>query len=66
MELSKLKHLQIYMTPFEIDYRSFEHLPQIQKLSITFTPTIEEVIETLYTAYIDMNLSHSMIEQIVN
>ena len=29
MEISKLKHLQIYMTPFELGYRKFERLPQI-------------------------------------
>ena len=58
MELSKLKHIQIYTTPFELDYRKFEHLPQIQKISTTFTPTIEEVFETLEIKDIDMELSH--------
>ena len=41
MELSRLKHLQIYMTPFELDYRKFERHTQRQQLSITFTPKIE-------------------------
>ena len=66
MELSKLKHLQIYMTPFDLYYRKFERHPQIQKLSITFTPTIEEVFETLETADIDMTPSQLIIEPIVN
>ena len=35
------------MTPFELDPRKFERHPQIQQLSITFTPTIEEVFEFL-------------------
>ena len=47
MELSKFKHIQRYMTPFELDYRKFEHLTQIQQLSNTFNPKIEEVSETL-------------------
>ena len=41
------------MTKFELDYRNFERQPQIQQLSITFTPTIEEVFETLDKSYID-------------
>ena len=36
MEISKLKHLQIYMTYFEIDYRKYERKPQIHQLSIKF------------------------------
>ena len=32
IELSKLKRLQQYMTNFELDYRNFERLPQIQQL----------------------------------
>ena len=47
MELSTLKHLQGYITSFELYYRNFEHLPQIKQLSITLTPTIEGVLETL-------------------
>ena len=66
MELSNFKHLQRYMTSFEIYYRKFERLPQIQQLSTTFNPTIEEVFETLDTADIDMSSSHSMIKPIVN
>ena len=41
MELSKLKHLQRYMTNFEPDYRNFERLPQIHQLSTKFNYTIE-------------------------
>ena len=40
IKLSKWKHLQRYMTPFELYYRNYERQPQIQQLSITFTPTI--------------------------
>ena len=49
------------MTPFEPDYIRFELQPQIQQLSLTFNPKIEEIFETLETADIDMNPSHSMI-----
>ena len=41
IQLSKWKHIQRYTTPFKIYYIFFEHLPQIQQLSITSTPTIE-------------------------
>ena len=54
------------MTPFELYYRRFERLPQIQQLSITFNPTIEEVFETLDKTYIHTTSSHSIIETIVN
>ena len=47
MELSKLKHLQLYMTIFELNYRMFELLPQIHQLSTTSTYKIEELFETL-------------------
>ena len=36
------------MTPFELGYGGFERLPQSQKLSITFTPKIEEVFQNIY------------------
>ena len=54
MELSKLKHIQRYTAPFELDYRRFEHLPQSRQISTNSTPTIEEVFETLEKSYIDM------------
>ena len=54
------------MTPFGLYYGNFECLPQSQKLSTTFNPTIEEVFETLETSDIDMTSSPSMIEPIVN
>ena len=54
------------MTHFEIDHRKFEHLPQSRQLSTTFTSTIEEVLETLYTADIDITWSYSVIETVVN
>ena len=40
MELSNLKHLQPYMTYFEIDFRRFERLPQRDQLYIIFTPSM--------------------------
>ena len=49
------------MTPFELDYRIFELQPQIQQPSLTFTPEIEEIIETLDTLDIGMTPSHSII-----
>ena len=66
MELSKLKHIQRYMTPFELDYRNFERLSQSQQLSNTFTPKIEEFFETLETEDLYMTSSHSIIEPISN
>ena len=42
MELSKLKHLQGYMTPYELDYRNFECLPQSHQLSTILISKIEE------------------------
>ena len=45
MELLELKHLQLYMTTFELEYRKFELLPQIQQLYTTFHFTIEEVLK---------------------
>ena len=66
MKLSKLKHLQRYMTTFELGYINFECLSQSQKLYTTFTSKIEEVFETLETSDIDIKSPHSMIEPIVN
>ena len=40
MELSKMKHLQRYITSFEIDFGRFENHPQSNQLSIIFTPSI--------------------------
>ena len=54
MEPSKLKHLQRYTNPFELDYRKFEHLPQSHQLYTTSIYTIEKVSETLETADSDM------------
>ena len=53
-ELSKLRHIQLYLTTIKLDYIKFERLPQIQQLSTTIQYTIEEVFETLETADIDM------------
>ena len=47
MDLSNMKHLQQYMTSFELEFRSFEHHPQSNQLSIIFTPKMEEIIETI-------------------
>ena len=66
MELSKLKHLQCYTNSFGIDFRRFESQPQSNQLSITFTPSIEIIFETLETVDFDKNLSHSIIETIFN
>ena len=54
------------MTPFYIDFRSFEHHPQKYQLSILFTTTMEVILETLETLDIDMNPPHSNIEPIFN
>ena len=66
MELSKLKHLQRYMTSFELDFRRFERQSQSDQLSNIFTPSMEVILETLETTDIEMNPPHSMIEPIVN
>ena len=66
MELSKLKHLQRYMTPYELRYKKLEYIPQIHQLSTTFISTIEEVFENLDTVEIGMTSSNSIIEPIVN
>ena len=62
MELSKFKYIQRYMNPFELYYRRFELHPQIQQLFLSFTPKMEEIFETLETADIYMNPSHSIIK----
>ena len=49
MELLKLKHLQQYMSIFELEYIHFERIPQRHQLTTTFHFTIEEVFETLKT-----------------
>ena len=66
MKLSKLKHLQRYITSSEIYFRRFKRQPQSYQLSITFTPSMEVIFETLETAYDDMIPPHSIIETIVN
>ena len=57
-ELSKLKHLQHYMTTFELEYRKFAWNPQRHKLSNTFQFTIEEVFESLETSDVYMKTSN--------
>ena len=47
MEISKLKHLQRYMTTFELHDRKFERLPKIHQLSTLLHYTTEEVFETI-------------------
>ena len=47
MELSKLNHLQRYMTEFELNYINFEQKPQRHQPSNKFQFTIEEFVETL-------------------
>ena len=66
MEISKLKNLQRYKTSFEINFINFERQPQSDQLPIVFSPSIELLFETLETADIGMNPSHSMVEPIVN
>ena len=58
MELSKFKHLKRYMTLCELNYIRFERQPQIQQLSLTFTPKIGEIFETLETVDLNMTPSH--------
>ena len=50
MELKNLKHLKRYMTSFEIDFMWFEGQPQIDQLSIIFTPSMEVIFKTIEKA----------------
>ena len=61
-----MKHLQLYTTTFELDYRKFELLTQIHQLSTILQYKIEEVFEALETADIDMLTVHYMIVTIFN
>ena len=58
MELSKLKHLQCFMTSFDICFRRFERQPQSDQLSIIFTPSMEVISETMEISDIDTNPPH--------
>ena len=66
MEMSKLGHLQQYMTTFQLKYRRFERLPRRHQISTIFNSTIEEVIETPETVDVYMSTAYSVIEPIVN
>ena len=66
MKLSKFKHLQCYMTSFDIEFRRFDRQPQSNQLSIIFIASMEVIFETIGTAYIYMNPSHLTIKLIVN
>ena len=68
MEPLKLKHLQLYMTKFELEYGSYEHNTQRHQLSNTFQFKIEGVSETPETADVDIKASYysTMIKPIVN
>ena len=63
-EMSNLKHLQPYMTSFELDFRKFECQSQSDQLSIILTPSIELIFEALETDDIEMYPSHSMLDPI--
>ena len=54
MEMSKLKHLQRYVTNFELYYIKFERLPQGYKISTIFNSTTEEALKILETADVEM------------
>ena len=47
MELSKMKHLQRYMTSFDLEFRRFERQPQSNQFSSIITHTMEESFETI-------------------
>ena len=54
------------MNTFELYYRNFGRLPQSHHRYTILKSTVEEVFETLETAYLDKSTDHSMIEPIVN
>ena len=58
IELSKLKHIQQYINSFELDFIWFEYQPQTDQLSEIFTPSMEDIFDTLKTADININPSH--------
>ena len=66
MGLSKLGHLQQYMTTFQLKYRKFERLPPRHQIFTIFNCTIEELFETPETVHVDMSTAYSVIEPIVN
>ena len=61
-----MKHIQLYITTFELEYRNVEQLSHRQQPPTTSQSTIVEVFETLETAYVDISTAHSMIEPIEN
>ena len=65
-ELSNLKHPQLYMTFYDLEYRRFERQPQSNQLYLTFTPKLEEIFETIETADININSYQSLIEPIID
>ena len=58
MEISNLKHLQRYMTIFELDYRKFECDPQRHHLYTTFIFASEELFETLEIDFLGMTTAY--------
>ena len=66
MELSKLKHIQHYITSFQIALRQFERSPQSDQLKYTFDQPIELIFEAMETDDISMTPSWSIIDPIVN
>ena len=66
MEMSKLRHIQQYITSFELDFRRFEYHLQSYQLYIIFTPSMGGISENIETSDIYMNPSHSIIGAIFN
>ena len=68
MELSKLKHLQFYMTKFELEHIYYEQNQKIHQLTTIFHFTIIWVFETLETADVVISTANypTMIGPIVN
>ena len=56
------------MTLFELEYKTFDHKPQIHQLNNSVSFTMEEVFETLETVGVDMKIERSskIIEPMVN
>ena len=54
------------MTYLELYFRRFECQTQSSQISIIFNSSIELIFETLETADIDINPSHSIIDPIAN
>ena len=65
-ELSKFKHIQRYMTAFDLDFRMCGRLPQRHRLFTILHSTIEAIFENIEESDVDILTALSIIEPIFN